>query len=380
MDSNLKGIHKVKKKLANGQIRIHYYAWRGGPALAGTPGTAEFFESYQNAQRSIRQPDPKTMAFIIALYKSAHEFTGLKPATQRTYRFCIKRIEEDLGSLPIAALSDPKVRGVFKDWRDRLAATPRMADLCWSVLARILSIAKDRGIIARNPCEGGGRLYKANRADIIWTDADLDQFFNVASEPLKAAVMIALWTGQRKGDILRLAWSAYDGTSITLRQSKTGQNVRVPASSDLKALLDALPRTSPVILLNSKGMPWTEDGFNSSFDKARAKAGLQHLNFHDLRGTTVTKLALKGATALEIASLTGHSFKTVNDILEKHYLGGRVELAAAAMAKLDTKSFSNNYHRSDINLGKAERAFDSNTSHERCYDFLNREQTLSKHI
>jgi integrase len=35
-------------------------------------------------------------------------------------------------------------------------------------------------------------------------------------------LLLALWTGQRQGDLLRLPWSAYDGEHIRLRQSKTG--------------------------------------------------------------------------------------------------------------------------------------------------------------
>lgn len=45
----------------------------------------------------------------------------------------------------------------------------------------------------------------------------------VASEELKLALVLALWTGQRQGDLLRLPWSLYDGTHIRLRQSKTGR-------------------------------------------------------------------------------------------------------------------------------------------------------------
>src|SRR5258706_15119895 len=36
------GIHKVKRRLANGETRVHFYAWRGGPAMHAKPGTAEF--------------------------------------------------------------------------------------------------------------------------------------------------------------------------------------------------------------------------------------------------------------------------------------------------------------------------------------------------
>jgi hypothetical protein len=35
-------------------------------------------------------------------------------------------------------------------------------------------------------------------------------------------LLLALWTGQRQGDLLRLPWSAYDGKYIRLRQSKGG--------------------------------------------------------------------------------------------------------------------------------------------------------------
>lgn len=79
----------------------------------------------------------------------------------------IKLIEDDFGDLPLAALKDPRIRGEFKNWRGKFGNTPRKTDLAWSGLARMLSFSKDRGLIACNPCEGGGRLYKADRNDKI---------------------------------------------------------------------------------------------------------------------------------------------------------------------------------------------------------------------
>ena len=52
----LKGIHRVKRRLASGDIRIHYYAWRGGPVIHAKPGTPEFVHAYNEAHNSIRQP------------------------------------------------------------------------------------------------------------------------------------------------------------------------------------------------------------------------------------------------------------------------------------------------------------------------------------
>jgi integrase len=64
-----------------------------------------------------------------------------------------------------------------------------------------------------------------------------------------------LWTGQRQGDILRLGWSAYDGRFIRLRQSKTGVRVTIPVGGPLKAMLDAAPRLSTVIVTSGDKRP-----------------------------------------------------------------------------------------------------------------------------
>lgn len=52
--------------------------------------------------------------------------------------------------------------------------------------------------------------------------------------------MLTLWTGQHEGDLIRLPWSAYDGTHIRLRQVKTGERVTVPVGEPLRDLLAPL--------------------------------------------------------------------------------------------------------------------------------------------
>jgi integrase len=88
-------------------------------------------------------------------------------------------------------------------------------------------------------------------------------------------------------------------------------------------------------LLTSEGRPWTEGGFRASFNKARDKAGVAGLTFHDLRGTAVTRLALMGVDVPEIASITGHSLKDVHAILDAHYLHRDPQLAWNAIRKLE---------------------------------------------
>jgi integrase len=231
------------------------------------------------------------------------------------------------------------------EWRDELAAkSVRQADYAWTVLARILSVALKRGKIDVNPCAAGERLYQSARVDKVWTFDDEEAFLRSAPAHLHLPLLLALWTGQRQGDLLRLPWSAYDGSVIRLRPHKTisrkrprGKAITVPVGAPLKAALDEARKVkkSPVILLTTDGTPWTEAGFRASFNKARDAAGIVGVTFNDLRGTAVTRLALNGATEPEIATITGHSLKDVCAILDAHYLNRDPELAWNAIRKLE---------------------------------------------
>lgn len=272
-------------------------------------------------------------------YQASQDFIGLAQRTKYDYARQIKIIENEFGDLPLTALTDRRTRGVFLEWRDKLALkSRRQADYAFVVLARVLSWAVGRGLAAANPCEKGGRVYGASRADKVWTDADEIAFIESAPSQLRTALLLALWTGQRQGDLLRLPWSAYDGSRITLKQSKGSRRVMVPVGAPLKAKLDALKRTSTIILTNSEGRPWTGDGFRSSWRKACAKAGVIGVTFHDLRGTAVTRLAVAGCSEAEIAAITGHALRDVRSILDVHYLNRDPALAESAIRKLEKRT------------------------------------------
>jgi integrase len=336
MRTRLKGINRVTRRLADGRSVTYWYAWKGGPRLPGTPGSPQFIAAYNEAVARKVTPPPGTMLSILQGYQASEEFRRLADRTRRDYGGKIVMIESTFGDFPLSALVDRRTRGIFLAWRDKLAVrSRRQADYAWVVLARILSWALDRGLIAANPCEKGGRLYRGSRADKTWTADDESLFLKRAPAHLHLALMLALWTGQRQGDLLRLAWSAYDGTHIRLRQSKGGARVVIPVGAPLKAALDATTKRSPLVLTNLDGKPWTADGFRSSWRKACARAGIVGVTFHDLRGTAVTRLAIAGSTEPEIATITGHTLRDVRSILDANYLQRDPALAESAIRKLE---------------------------------------------
>jgi integrase len=335
----LKGINWRTKVLKDGRTVTYWYAWKGGPRLRGEPGGPEFVASYHEAVSSRKAASSGILLSILQRYQESSEFRDLAERTRRDYVRLIKLIEREFGDFPLAALAERGAKDVFRSWRDQLALrSRRQADYAWVVLALIIAWALDRGLVAANPCERGGRLYRGSRRDKVWTLDDELTFLERAPRHLHLALQLGLWTGQRQGDLLRLTWSAYDGSKIKLRQSKGGVRVTIPVGSPLKAALDASSKRSPVILVNTDGNPWTADGFRSSWGKACRSVGIVGVTFNDLRGTAVTRLALAGATEAEIATITGHTLRDVRSILDANYLHRDPALAEAAIRKLESRT------------------------------------------
>jgi integrase len=215
MRVRLRGINSKRKRLADGTFKTYYWAWKGGPPLRGDPGTPEFIASYNEAVAQKVMPPTGKLVSVLQAYQASDDFLDRAERTKLDYIRQIKLIEREFSDFPLSAMTDRRTRGIFKAWRERLAETSRrQADYAWVVLARVLSFGMDRGLVAANPCARGGRLYRGSRAEKIWTSADETAFLAGAPQHLHLPLLLALWTGQRQGDLLRLPWSAYDGKQI----------------------------------------------------------------------------------------------------------------------------------------------------------------------
>jgi len=316
---DLAGVAKVTAK-----GRTYYYAWRGGPRLRGEPGTPEFVASYSDAHEARRTPNPDRFRALVVSYKASGDYQGLAASTVRNWAPWLDRIAEYFGELRIAQFDRPeKIRPLIRRWRNQWADRPRTADYGMQVLSRVLSHAVDPlGKIAANPCEGIKQLYRVNRSEVIWTDADIAQLKHTCSVEISFAVDLASHTGLRLGDLLRLCWShvGKDRIEITTGKSKHRRQAIIPLYHSLNAVLAAIPRRSTTILANSHHRPWTRDGFGSSFNKAKIAAGLadRDLHFHDLRGTAATRFYVSGIPERAIAEIMGWDEEHVARIIRRY--------------------------------------------------------------
>jgi len=297
--------------------------------------------SLGEAEASASRGNAGTLSGLIREFEQTKQYRRLAESTKKEYKRVFRFWDAEYGTCPYSALEDKAFRADVNKWHDKFSELkPREADNRVTILARVLSWATKDGPLRVNVLDGFERAYVSDRSEIIWLPEDIEVFMAVASPEMQLAMVLALHTGQRQGDIRRLAWSQYDGACLTLRQGKArrlgraARVVRIPCTKALKATLDVAPRRATVILATKTGRGFQKRYLADQWETTCKAAGISGLHFHDLRGTTVTMLAEAGCTLPEIAAITGHTLRRAQEILDK-YLARTSKLAESAIAKFE---------------------------------------------
>lgn len=368
MRRQLEGVKRVKKKLADGSIVEYIYDRKTGVRLEGTPGTPEFAANRISAKNEsfLRLAPKDNFAALIREYEQSADFVDLADNTKRHRTRRLRRIEDQWGGVPQAALTDIEFKRDFLAWRRELASAGHLCetDAIVGVASLVLRWAARQAIIATNVLADIGTLYASDRSDIVWLPQHVEVFEAVAHprsnrrarQLLHRALILALHTGQRENDILSLKRSQYDGRYIRLTQHKSirrgvhakgtkPRHLEIPCTAFLRSYLDTLPDDSELFVPSITGRLWDDRNFRSEWALARDEAGLNSvtfpgreepvsLHFHDLRGTAVTMLAEANCTESQIASITGHSLDQAGKILRR-YTNLTRQLAEQAIEKYE---------------------------------------------
>ena len=339
----LKGVNRVKKHLKDGSIQTYYYHRASGARLNGRFGSPEFVASFAKAEERLSAKPKGTFEALCRLYTTSPEFAQLAERSQAEYKRMLATAETRFKGLPIKALDDRRIKADFLGWRAEVVERSglREGDNRLSAISALLTWSRENGRIDHNHLKGFKRLYRSDRSDKLWTQTETERFMAVAPYELQFAFIVAMHTGLRQGDILRLTWSAYDGEKLTVAVRKNrnrpgaGKVVTIPCTNALKRALDDAKRSSPLILTTKTHRAFTSRHFGNLWLKASKLAEVGDLHFHDLRGTAITLLAEAGCTIPQIASITGHSLRTVTDILGRSYLASTLTLARGAIATFE---------------------------------------------
>src|SRR5262249_11436195 len=109
-----------------------------------------------------------------------------------------------------------------------------------------------------------------------------------------------------------------------------GTALAIPVHPDLRAVLDAMPKTGLQFLTTLRGRAFSAEVFGKFFKIACKRAGLPHCSAHGLRKAAATRLADAGCSASQIASITGH--KTLAEVARYTQAADQRRLAQQALA------------------------------------------------
>jgi integrase len=276
---------------------------------------------------------PGSVKALITAYRASEDYAGLAASTRHRYLQCLEIIGAELGEARTKAVTPPVVQAI----KTKLKATPVQCNHVLRTLRLLWNFGIRQGLVTTgNPAAKFRQLGERPRT-AVWSREAEAAFLAAAGPELALAYLLAVWTAQRQGDLLRLPWSAYDGRTIRLRQGKTGADLEVHVSRALQAALDATQRRATMILTRPDGLPWKRDHFCHAFGAAIRAAGLKGLRFQDLRRTAVVRMAEAGATVPQVASVTGHKIDTCQAIIDT-YLPRTRALSQAAITRLERKS------------------------------------------
>ncbi|NIJ34302.1 hypothetical protein [Sphingomonas oligoaromativorans] len=295
----------------------------------------------------------------------------LSPNTAKAYRTGLNIIEQWSTGVAIATITKERViklRNALMQPNDDGEIQHHRAHNTLRVLRQLFEHGIRRGLLSKdaNPAVNF-ELATPPPRDAVWDEdggrADIEAFARGAEAigypSLALAVEIAEYYGQRHADILKISrqhWKPvhlHDPTlmdalrgddeelmGLTQRQGKTKKWVGVPIVRPLRTRIEeafkrnlAMDPPQTVLLLDDKtGLPWTTRQFHRQFAKARdwainppaearAKGAqpyprLAELEFRDLRRTRVVRALEKNLEPGLIASITGHSIKTIEAMLE----------------------------------------------------------------
>ena len=294
------------------------------------------YPPWAEPKTSGRYPADSVGGLIVA-WKLSPEWRRLAATTRSYYTMYLK----DLERLARSPASDIKRRDILA-LRDAIAVSRgnAAADAFVQACGSLFKWALDRDYIQHSPAFRISRLSRGHLP--AWTPEQAATAIKHLPEDYRRLVVLALHTGQRRGDLCTLTWSAYDGVTIRLTQQKTGAALVIPVTPALRDELDTWKRTaSAVTILTRDGLPWVLRRLSIQLPRALARiegfpAGL---NVHGLRKLAAANLAAAGCSTHEIASITGH--KTLAMVQLYTASVDQERLAQTAIARLTTGKYNN---------------------------------------
>lgn len=306
------------------------------PTRALADAWARDIESKIDAGEPVLSDEAARTTLREALDRYAREITpGKRGARQEQRRIALwkahplaHRFLPQLRGVDLADYRDARLAGVeFERFRTARAAgetpargpddpRPVGADTVRLELAIIGNLyriaATDWGMEGlANPAKAVRKPAPGRARDRRLAGDEETRILSAAAPVFRQAIIIALETALRRGELAALRWSDVDLARA------------VPLSPRALDALRALPRRLDGLVVGLTG-----DGITQAWARACAAAGAVGLRFHDVRHEAISRLFERGWSVAEVAAVSGH--KTWTQL--RRYTQLRAEALARKLA------------------------------------------------
>jgi integrase len=177
------------------------------------------------------------------------------------------------------------------------AYAPATINRSLGAMKKALALAWEHGRTPENYGLRIKRVRENNLRDMTLTMDQVKQLADCASDQVATAIWIALFTGCRRGEILAMRQEDIGADTITIRagNTKTLKARVVPIVAPLRKYLAAIP-----LQVNAEGL-------KTGFRRARERAEMPWITFHDLRRSCGTLMIEAGVDLYVVSKVLGHS-------------------------------------------------------------------------
>ena len=176
----------------------------------------------------------------------------------------------------------------------------------------------------RTPAWGVKGFIEAGR-DRYVTNAEFLAVRAKADPTLQDTMDIALLTGQRPADVLKIMCADIRDGALFVAQNKTGAKRAIEIVGELAEVIDRIgarkrERLSAYLIQDDNGRPLSMLGMRGRFDKARKAAGVA-FQFRDIRAKTASDTGDLGHSQ----KLLGHKNREMTEHYVRERIGQRVK-------------------------------------------------------
>lgn len=222
-------------------------------------------------------------------------------------------------------------------------------------LRSVLNKAREWGIIRGDLPRF--KLFRVDNVRVRYLDGpEAEKLVQACPEPLRSVVLVALNTGMRRGELLRLRWQDVNFSErfATVRETKGKRNRHLPINRPALEVFEQLHRGKSgeyVFPGNSPGSHLSESYVTHWFRRVVMKAGIENFRFHDLRHTCASWLVMSGVDLATVQQLLGH--QTYQMTLKYAHLSPEHRRSAVDILSAKTE-----------NLGAGRNEHGANLAHE----------------